>query len=74
MTASLTIFYGYLTMIFKKPNYDHIAVNSKITLEITAQQVKAIFWAYDHGLAGLDSDALEQLKELIANIKDELWS
>ena len=60
-------------MMFEKPNYDHIAVNSKITLEITAEQAKSIFWAYDRGLADLDSDALKQLKELITNIKDELW-
>lgn len=59
--------------MFKKPNYDHIAADSKITLEITAEQAKSIFWAYDRGLADLDADALKQLEKLIVNIKAELW-
>lgn len=58
--------------MFKKPNYDHIAADKKITLEVTAEQAKSIFWAYDRGLQELDSDALKQLNELLANIKDEL--
>lgn len=60
-------------MMFEKPNYDHIAEDSKITLEITAEQAKSIFWAYDRGLDDLDADALNQLENLIANMKDELW-
>lgn len=58
--------------MFKKPNYDHIAADKKITLEVTAEQAKSIFWVYDRGLQDLDSDALKQLNELLANIKDEL--
>ena len=48
-------------------------MDSKITLEITAQQVKAIFWAYDRGLNDLDDEALKQLNKLIENIKMGLW-
>lgn len=58
--------------MFKKPNYDHIAADKKITLEVTAEQAKSIFWAYDRGLQDLDSDAIKQLEKLITNIKNEL--
>lgn len=59
--------------MFSKPNYDHIAVDSKITVEITAEQAKAVFWAYDRGLSDLDAEALRQLEQLLTNIKIELW-
>lgn len=59
--------------MFKKPNYDHIAVDTEITLEVTAEQAKAVYWAYDRGLQDLDSDALRQLEILLTNIKIELW-
>lgn len=59
--------------MFKKPNYDHIAIDTNIKLDVTAEQAKAVFWAYDRGLQDLDSDALKQLEKLITNIKIELW-
>ena len=59
--------------MFKKPNYDHIAADSKITLEITAEQVKAVYSAYDWGLKNLDKEALKHIEQLITSIKNELW-
>lgn len=59
--------------MFEKPNYDHIAEDSKITLDVTSEQAKAVFWAYDRGLSDLDAEALKQLEKLITNIKVELW-
>lgn len=59
--------------MFKKSNYDHIAVDSKITLKITAEQAKSIFWAYDRGLDDLDDEALKHIEQLITSIKYELW-
>lgn len=59
--------------MFKKPNYDHIAEDSKITLDVTSEQAKAVFWACDRGLSDLDAEALKQLENLITNIKVELW-
>lgn len=60
--------------MFKKPNYDHVAEDANITLEVTAEQAKAVFWAYDRGLSDLDAEALKQLEKLLTNIKIELWS
>ena len=60
--------------MFKKPNYDHVAEDAIITLEVTAEQAKAVFWAYDRGLSDLDAEALKQLEKLLTNIKIELWS
>lgn len=60
--------------MLKNPNYDHVAEDANITLEVTAEQAKAVFWAYDRGLSDLDAEALKQLEKLLTNIKIELWS
>lgn len=58
--------------MLKNPNYDHVAEDANITLDVTAEQAKAVFWAYDRGLGDLDAEALRQLEILLTNIKDEL--
>ena len=58
--------------MFKKPNYDHVAEAANITLDVTTEQAKAGFWAYDRGLSDLDAEALKQLEILLTKIKDEL--
>ena len=60
--------------MLKNPNDDHVAEDANITLEVTAEQAKAVFWAYDRGLSDLDAEALKQLEKLLTNIKIELWS
>tara|TARA_R110001599_G_scaffold221925_1_gene420773 strand:- start:178 stop:381 length:204 start_codon:yes stop_codon:yes gene_type:complete len=56
-----------------RPNYDGIASDCTVTVDLTAPEVAAIFWAYDRGLDQLDAAAVEQLQLALGKLKQEIW-
>lgn len=63
-----------LKNIFGKPNYSGIIRDSTATISITAEEMRAILWAYDRGIDELDVESRTELDSVIAKIKYEIWS
>lgn len=59
--------------MFDKPDYSHIARDIEVTIEITAEEVAAIFWAYDRGINAMDEASMQKLDAVINKLKYELW-
>ncbi|WP_258404674.1 hypothetical protein [Oligella urethralis] len=51
----------------------HIARDTEVTIEITAEEVAAIFWAYDRGINAMDEASMQKLDAVINKLKYELW-
>ena len=60
--------------MLNKPDYSNIAQDAEVTIEITAEEVAAIFYAYDRGFDALDDESKRQLDVVIGKLKYELWS
>jgi hypothetical protein len=61
-------------LMFNKPDYSHIAKESKVAIKITSEEAAAIFYAYDRGFDALDDESKRQLDVVIGKLKYELWS
>lgn len=59
--------------MFNKPDYSHIAKESKVTIEITPEEASAVFYAYDRGFDALDDESKRQLDVVMEKLKYELW-
>jgi len=59
--------------MFNKPDYSNIAQDAEVTIEITAEEVAAIFWAYDRGINAIDEASMQKLDAVINKLKYELW-
>ncbi len=55
-----------------KPDYSHIARDTAVRIQVTAEQMSAVLYAYDRGVSELDADSMRQLEAVIAKLKDEL--
>ncbi|AVL70752.1 hypothetical protein RP300_00873 [Oligella urethralis] len=59
--------------MFDKPDYSHVARDAEVTIEVTAEEVAAIYWAYDRGFDSLDETSRQKLDSVINKLKYELW-
>lgn len=55
-----------------KPDYSHIARDTAVRIQVTAEQMSAVLFAYDYGIDQLDEDSRYALDAVIANLKDSL--
>ncbi|AEY02966.1 hypothetical protein GU3_16304 (plasmid) [Oceanimonas sp. GK1] len=62
-----------ITELFGKPDYSHIARDTKATISITAAEMAAILEAYDNGLDTLEPRTKTALDSVVAKLKDEVW-
>lgn len=53
--------------------YAHIARDAKLSIQISAEEMAALFYAYDYGLDALDGESREKINQVLAKLKDEAW-
>lgn len=56
-----------------KARYSHIAKSSRASIDVSADEMASVLWAYDYGLDKLDKEALADIANVISKLKDELW-
>lgn len=54
-------------------NYQGIARDCTITVELTEVQTAAVLKAYDYGFFNLTEDQKHELAIVIAKLKDQIW-
>jgi hypothetical protein len=54
-------------------NYNHIACDATVTIDVTKEEAAAIFRAYDYGIGQTSDKEREALSAVMAKLKDQLW-
>lgn len=54
-------------------NYEGIAQDCSVTVELRAEEAAAVLKAYDYGLNQLNADQRHALDVVMAKLKDQIW-
>jgi hypothetical protein len=54
-------------------SYDNIASEATVTIDVTKEEVAAIFRAHDYGIGQTNNKEREALNAVMAKLKDQLW-